>query len=54
MDQRVFMNLVHEYLPNLERHLEENFVTLNLFTTKWFLCLFVNILPSEVCLFCIK
>jgi hypothetical protein len=42
------MCLVHEKLPNLEKHLEENYVNLTLFTTKWFLCLFVNVLPYEV------
>ncbi|KDO27669.1 hypothetical protein SPRG_07299 [Saprolegnia parasitica CBS 223.65] len=48
VDQRVFQELVHEYLPELSAHLESQHAGVSLLCFHWFLCLYVNVLPTHV------
>ena len=47
VDQYVFSELIEEKLPKIHRHLERAQLQLPLITLQWFLCLFVNTLPTE-------
>jgi hypothetical protein len=47
IDSQVFELLVAEYLPMLNNHFKKLHVSLAILTAPWFLCLFVNDLPSE-------
>merc|ERR1712217_881858 len=47
VDLKVFDALVAQYLPNLERHISQCEVDLSPIIMNWFLCLYVNTLPSE-------
>ena len=50
VDQRVFSQLMEDKLPALSSHLKLQDVQLPLVTTHWFLCIFVNSLPTEAVL----
>ncbi|KAM9981425.1 hypothetical protein ACTFIY_003736 [Dictyostelium cf. discoideum] len=50
VDMSVFSILVAQYFPKLYNHMEEYDVSLSLLSTKWFMCLFVNVLPTEIVL----
>ncbi len=47
----VLNDLLREKLPELHKHLEKLRMNLILITTKWFMCLFIGHMPSEVTLF---
>ncbi|EGC29571.1 hypothetical protein DICPUDRAFT_158827 [Dictyostelium purpureum] len=47
-DMNVFSILVSKHLPKLYQHLDDYDVSLSLISTKWFMCLFVNVLPTEI------
>lgn len=47
VDQYVFAELIEQKLPKIHRHLERAQLQLPLITLQWFLCLFVNTLPTE-------
>ncbi|KAK5577638.1 hypothetical protein RB653_002581 [Dictyostelium firmibasis] len=50
VDMSVFSILVAQYFPKLFNHMQEYDVSLSLMSTKWFMCLFVNVLPTEIVL----
>lgn len=50
IDMIVMEKLLRKKLPKLANHLEKHGVTLDLICTKWFLCLFVDTLPTETVL----
>lgn len=47
-DQRVLQELVAQYIPKLDQHLQELGVDLASVTFGWFLSLFTDCLPVEV------
>eukprot|EP00026_Physarum_polycephalum_P004232 Phypoly_transcript_04249.p1 GENE.Phypoly_transcript_04249~~Phypoly_transcript_04249.p1 ORF type:complete len:606 (+),score=54.11 Phypoly_transcript_04249:73-1890(+) len=47
IDSQVFELLVAEHLPILNKHFKKLHVSVAILTAPWFLCLFVNDLPSE-------
>lgn len=48
-DTQVFELLVSQNLPDLYQHFQKVHVSMAIFTTSWFLCLFVNYVPTETC-----
>lgn len=50
IDQHVFAKLIEQKLPKLHRSFERAQMHLPLITLQWFLCLFVNTLPTETVL----
>lgn len=50
VDKSVFKHLVHQQFPKLAAHLEEMAVDVSFLCPHWFLCCFVNALPTESCL----
>eukprot|EP01133_Synstelium_polycarpum_P005734 gene5734-6633_t len=50
VDMIVFDHLVKSHLPNLYGHLQNYSVSLTLLSTKWFMCLYIGILPNEIVL----
>lgn len=50
VDQQVIDRLVQQKMPALHRHLEDNGVSIALISTKWFICLFADVLPTETVL----
>ncbi|EDV28477.1 Growth hormone-regulated TBC protein 1-A [Trichoplax sp. H2] len=50
VDQAVFDKLLSKKLPDLHAHLKSHGVDVPLFATKWFICLFADVLPSETVL----
>eukprot|EP00727_Mastigamoeba_balamuthi_P003736 m51a1_g1336 hypothetical protein (681) ;mRNA; r:309630-312565 len=50
IDIRIFKELVTTYYPRLQQHFEDCSLSLELATTKWFLCVFVGSLPNETTL----
>lgn len=48
VDQKVFVALIEDKLPPIHRHMVQHKLSLPLISTQWFLCIFVNTLPSEV------
>jgi Ca2+-binding EF-hand superfamily protein len=44
-DQMVLNHLVQEKLPQVHTHLQSLHIDLNVVTTRWFLCLFIHVLP---------
>ena len=49
-DQLVLNDLVAQYVPKVSAHLEELGIELASMTFSWFLSLFTDCLPVEVCL----
>jgi len=49
-DQRVLKELVSEKRPRLVKHLDTHGVDLTLITFNWFLTIFVDCCPPEVCI----
>jgi len=47
VDSYVLMEFIRDYLPDLHRHIERLKISILLITTKWFMCLFIGIFPSE-------
>lgn len=47
VDSQVFELIVAEQLPQLYKHFQRAHVSIAILTAPWFLCLFVNDLPSE-------
>ena len=50
VDQRVFNNLVKQHLPHLHHHIESLDVDVGLVTFRWFMMMFVSVLPAPVTL----
>ncbi|KAH3746126.1 TBC1 domain family member 2B [Pelomyxa schiedti] len=50
IDLRVFGDLVKQNHPKEFEHLESLCISLPLVTTRWFLCAFITVVPSETCL----
>ena len=50
VDQKVLASLVEEQAPKLHVHLESMSFPLSIFSTRWFMCAFLNTLPTEVCI----
>jgi hypothetical protein len=50
VDQYVFAYVIQEKLPKIHKALERSQLQLPLITLQWFLCLFVNTLPTETAL----
>eukprot|EP00210_Caulerpa_lentillifera_P005332 g5095.t1 len=50
VDKFVFRHLVRQYYPKLAEHLDELTVDVSALCPQWFLCCFVNALPTESCL----
>ena len=50
IDIRVFSTLVNQFLPHVSQHLENNYFSISLIVTKWILCFFIGILPTETTL----
>lgn len=48
VDERIFLYLLSEKLPELTDHFDTNDISLTHLTFHWFLCLFINILPIDV------
>jgi hypothetical protein len=48
-DTQLFELLVSENLPELYRHFQRVHLSMSMFTTAWFLCLFINYIPTEIC-----
>jgi hypothetical protein len=48
IDSAVFNELILEKLPELYKHMQANYVSTLVIATKWFMCLFVGALPTEV------
>jgi len=49
-DQFVFQHFISQTLPRVDAVLKRFSVPLPLITSQWFLCAFVCMLPTEVCL----
>ncbi|XP_041653682.1 TBC1 domain family member 2A isoform X2 [Cheilinus undulatus] len=49
-DQRVLKDLLSEKLPRLSAHFDSHGVDVSLITFNWFLCVFVESLPSDILL----
>lgn len=47
-DQRVFDDLVEEYLPEIDQHLSNVDLPLALVSFPWFVCLYIGYIPMEV------
>jgi Ca2+-binding EF-hand superfamily protein len=47
VDAQLFETLVAEHLPELSKHFQRSHLSVAILTAPWFLCLFVNDLPSE-------
>jgi len=45
IDQKVFEQIVSEYLPEISQHLNKIGVDLHLLSVPWFVCLFLNAVP---------
>eukprot|EP01132_Coremiostelium_polycephalum_P006139 gene6139-7648_t len=50
VDMIVFDKLVQQHIPNVHQHLQNYCVSLPLLSTKWFMCLFIGVLPTEITL----
>jgi len=50
VEQTVFSSFVKEISPQVHAHFAELGVPLELLSTQWFLCLFVNVLPAQTLL----
>ncbi|KAH3758621.1 TBC1 domain family member 2B [Pelomyxa schiedti] len=50
IDLRILKELVTQNFPNEHQHLENMSLSLPLLCTKWFLCVFISLLPTETCL----
>lgn len=50
IDQRVFSDLIEEYLPKIHRKLKKLNIPIEPLTINWFMCLFVHVLPMEIVL----
>lgn len=48
IDSCVLGDLVRDKLPSVNSHIEKLNLSLLLVTTKWFMCIFLSYLPSEV------
>lgn len=48
IDSFVLSELLSEKMPELNKHMEAKYISTLLVATKWFMCLFVGALPSEV------
>ena len=48
VDERIFLSILSERLPDLADHLTDHDISLSHLTFHWFLCLFINVLPLEV------
>ncbi|GAM21831.1 hypothetical protein SAMD00019534_050060 [Acytostelium subglobosum LB1] len=48
VDMIVFDHLTQTHLPTLYNHLSKCSVSLTLLSTKWFMCLYIGILPNEI------
>eukprot|EP01112_Ceratiomyxa_fruticulosa_P009535 TRINITY_DN2491_c0_g2_i1.p1 TRINITY_DN2491_c0_g2~~TRINITY_DN2491_c0_g2_i1.p1 ORF type:complete len:568 (-),score=112.83 TRINITY_DN2491_c0_g2_i1:563-2266(-) len=48
VDQRLFEELLSKYHPTLIKHLNECGVTVSVCCVSWFLCLYIDLLPSAV------
>lgn len=53
-DQRVFEDLVEEYLPEIDVHLSSIDLPLALVSFPWFVCIFIGYIPMEVSSFLLK
>ena len=49
VDSQVLEQLLEQQLPELSAHLRSLSLSVPFVTTQWFLCLFLNALPSESC-----
>lgn len=47
-DQRVFNDLVEEYLPDIDGHLSQIDLPLALISFPWFVCIFIGYISMEV------
>jgi len=47
VDQKVLESLVEDELPKIYEHLDAQCFPLTIFTTRWFMCIFLNTLPTE-------
>ena len=47
VDQMILGDLVRSILPKLYKHLEDLDIAFNTLSMRWFLCLFISVLPSE-------
>jgi hypothetical protein len=50
VDLRIFRDLLQEHCPGLVAHFEKSSLSLSLAATKWFLCLYVGIVPTDATL----
>ena len=41
-------DVCREKMPELHRHIEEIGLSYSIFSTKWFICLYIDVLPIEV------
>lgn len=48
VDALVLAELVKDKLPEIHKHFEKVHMSLLLLVTKWFMCIFVGNLPTEV------
>mmetsp|Transcript_63708 Transcript_63708/g.142089 ORF Transcript_63708/g.142089 Transcript_63708/m.142089 type:complete len:177 (+) Transcript_63708:1888-2418(+) len=50
VEQAVFSGFVKEISPQVHAHFEELGVPLEMLSTRWFLCLFIDVLPAQTLL----
>lgn len=50
VDQRVFRRLIRETFPSLAKFLDDLGADISCVFAQWFLCMFINFLPTETAL----